>query len=316
MSLNKTFRYYKEYGLKCTIIMAIYHLFQHADNDSYIKRGIVQLKHSVICNYLKSHYYNVAISERKDSSINNGYSQCIWTAWLQGEENAPEVICLTISSIRKHSGNHQVIVITDDNVDSFISIPQIIKKKHADGIIGHSHYADIIRMMILAQYGGVWVDATTFLCKSIDEKAFVSPFYSIGFNSEKSTIYVSNLKWIVGHIGGCKDSKYLSIISSMLVSYWEEHDVLIDYFVFDYFIALLYYNDELFHSIVDNLGKNVKFTYELNRIMDEPLNKTVLDNLLLSNNIFILSHRQKHQRQTPEGLMTNYGYLYDQYLGE
>lgn len=318
MNRNTLFRYYKEFGFKCTLVVLLNRLFQKSRNNSFFSWVILHFKHEAICKYLYKHYYNVVEIEQEKKDIDNQkrYYQCIWTAWLQGEENAPEGIHLTISSIRRHAGNHQVVVISNDNVDKYIEIPLIIKEKHTEGIIGDAHYADIIRMMILAKYGGVWLDATTFLFKPIDEEAFSSQFYSVGFDSKKKIANISNLRWIVGHIGGCESSKYLSFISAMLLSYWKEHDLPIDYFVFDYLIALLYQHDNSFHDIIDHLEKRKRFTYELKLIIDEPYDKTALDNLFAHDNMYILSYRQTHQKQTPDGLETNYGYLYNQYLSK
>lgn len=311
----KIFSFFREYGFKCTIVMLLYGLFRHFGNNSNVKQFVLRQKHKVICDYLNKHYFSrIRAEQKKDDNEDNKYSECIWTAWLQGEDNAPEVIKLTLASMRKNAGGHKVVVLSDGNIDDYIQIPPVIRKKHADGIIGHAHYADVVRMMILARYGGIWLDATTFLYEQIDENAFSAQFYSIGFDSSKKTDYISNFKWIVRFIGGCRGSKYLSDISIMLSLYWEEHNIPIDYFVFDYLIALLYQNDNTFHDIVDSLEKKSGFTNELRLIMDKPHNEMELNDLLSHHNIYTLSYRHNHQRQTPEGLTTNYGYLCNQYL--
>lgn len=315
MKLLSLFKYLKEYGIKCTAIEIISRLFPYSKGSSSFRWNLLQIKHKTIMAYLYKHYYK-AISNKHlhNEEKTNPYPQRIWTAWLQGEENAPEVIQLTISSIRKNAGGHIVVVLTNNNIDDYVQIPQKIKKKHDDGIIGHAHYVDVIRMLILARYGGIWLDATTFLHKPIEEDAFDSQFYSIGFNTKRLNKYVSDYKWIVGHIGGCKDSKYLGQISTMLVSYWEEHSIPIDYFVFDYLIAVLYKNDFSFQSVVDDLKRQKRFTNGLALIVDEAYNEEKLRDLFSNNDLYILSYRKMHQIQNQDGLITNYGYLYNEYL--
>ena len=305
-------KYLKEYGIKCTIAMLLFRLFKKNKSNSNIKNAITQYKHKVIYDYIMSYYSDKF--DIKKTNTGDKLEGCIWTAWLQGEENAPEVIQLTIASMRKHANGHRVVVLTNDNVDDYIEIPSIIKTKHSNGIMGHAHYSDVIRIMILAKYGGVWLDATIFINTPIDEKAFVSPFYSIGFSSNKKSEYVSDHKWIVVILGGCKQSIYLYDIAHMLTSYWEEHIIPIDYFVFDYIISALYSRNIDFHDIVDSLEKQKRFTYELSLIINEPFNDNIMNGLVSQNCFYSLSYKKNYIKKTKEGSLTNYGYLYDQYL--
>lgn len=315
--MKKLHLYHKiqEYGIKCTMVSLLSGLFDYGKHKLKWNWLVLQKKHKTILNYLTKHYYNnikTITCEKKDNQ--KVYSQCIWTAWLQGESNAPKVIQLTIQSMRKHANGHTVIVITDENVDNYVQIPLKIKQKHAEGKMRNAHFADVIRMLVLEKYGGIWLDATMFLHEPIDESAFVSPFYSIGYDSSDKVKYISNNKWIVGIIGGCACSQYLSRISEMLISYWKEHIVPIDYFVFDYLVEILYLNDNSFRTIVDDLKKYRKgFTFELNLVINEPYNENVMKKLFSNNNIYILSYRNTYIEKTETGLLTNYGYLCNQY---
>ena len=306
--------YIKEYGLKCFLAINLSKLFSFTDNDPQWKRNILQYKHKVILDYL-CNYLSLEKEEHSSVRVNDKdeYKNCIWTAWLQGEEDAPEVIKLNFASIREKSSGHSVIVITNKNVSCFISVPESIKQKHESGIIGHAHYSDMIRMMILAQYGGIWLDATIFLHAPIDEKAFSSSFYSVGFLSGKG-LYVSEHKWLVRVIGGNNNSAILNTISSMLNSYWIEHSVPIDYFVFDYLIAVLYRENHEFHLIIDSLPKIKFFTDELRKNINDQYSENVLNRLFQGNQIYTLSYKYDYQKQTPDGKISNYGYLVNKIL--
>lgn len=37
-------------------------------------------------------------------------------------------------------------------------------------MISYTHFADIVRMTLIAERGGIWIDATTFVCKNISEE--------------------------------------------------------------------------------------------------------------------------------------------------
>lgn len=314
-SLLNLYRYLKEYGFKCTFIFCLCMLFPYSETkNGRWRRQLIQRKYRTLTNYLYRHYYQTSESSQQVVSGQNRYNNCIWTAWLQGEENAPEVIRITLASIRKHANGHPVIVIGNDNVDQYIVIPQTIRQKHESGAMSHAHYSDVIRMMILAQYGGLWLDATMLLHEPISEEAFQCPFYSVGFSKTNGEKYITGNKWLIGVVGGYRNSPYLVTIAKMLSRYWTEHSIAIDYFVFDYFVYILYQADSSFHLIVDNLPKMVHYTYVLRKIINCPYDEKQLKTLYTDKQIYLLSYRGNYIKKTPEGDMTFYGYLYNLFL--
>ncbi len=313
--LAKLCLFYREYGFRCFIAKCASDLFPYSDkHKSKARKKILQHKFDEYTNYLAK-YYRCFVDSGNFKSDSCGMRGCIWTAWLQGEDKAPEVIRMNLASIRKNAGEHPVVVISYENVDLYLNIPSHIKDKHQNGIIGSAHYADIIRMMLLEKYGGLWLDASMFVYHPIDESAFSSSFYSVGFQGKKGK-YVSDDKWVIGIIGGKENSKYLSAISRMLSSYWTEHEVLIDYFVFDYLIAVLYKNDLSFRVIVDHLPRMPFFLNSLVKIINEPYNHSALCEMLPENQVCYLSYRNKYRKITDEGQLTNYGYLFQELFHE
>ena len=94
-------KYCKEYGVICTLAIILFRLFHFLGDKSMIYWMIVKFKHRTILNYLYHHYYIKLQNKGQQQVEKNPYANCIWTAWLQGEENAPEVVKLTIASMRK-----------------------------------------------------------------------------------------------------------------------------------------------------------------------------------------------------------------------
>ena len=309
-------RYYNEYGIRCTFafLLCILFPYSNAKNRNWRQR-ILRYKNKTFTNYLQKYYRQTAESRQEPAvACENDSRNSIWTAWLQGEENAPEVIRITLASIRENANGHPVIVISNENVDCYIDIPQSIKDKYESGLMGHAHYADVIRMMILAKYGGIWLDATMMLHEPIPEEAFQCPFYSVGFKAGNEEKYISGNKWLVRVIGGNMESVYLSAISRMLTNYWEDHNTAIDYFVFDYLIYILYESDRSFHLIVDKLYRMDHYTNELRKIINEPFDEKTIKDLCIKNQIYTLTYRGNYHKQTPEGRMTFYGYLYNHFI--
>ncbi len=314
--LKYLFEYCREYGFRCLIALVLSSLFPYSGNGSQWRKRILKYQHRVIVDYLDRHYYSRSYSScsQQDCQPDTEDSDyCIWTAWLQGEENAPEVIRLTLASIRENAGGHSVVVLTENNIEQYIEVPAAIKRKHENGTMRHAHFADVVRMKILEKYGGIWLDATTLLYEPINENAFSSAFYSVGFMT-KNERFITESRWIVRLIGGCRDSRYLSMISRMLSMYWEEHILPIDYFAFDYLIYLVYRNDRQFRSIVDQLPQMEMPTNMLRDVMNERFSRKQLNGIMTNHQMYTLSYKYDYRTRTPDGDRTNYDYLLERYL--
>lgn len=310
--IKKMCKYIHEFNLVCFITNLLSTIIPYKTEDNKIAWFLLQRKHNSILRYLYR-YYNRAVradtQQLSDNKVMKGYEKCIWTAWFQGEENAPEVIQLTIASIRKNANKHNVVLLTDDNLHTYIDIPDRIQKKYLNGTIGKAAYADIIRLMILAKYGGIWVDATILMNSPFDETCYDMPFFSIGVDGKKSQ-FISSNRWIAGIVGSNGNSKYSYILSKMFNDYWLDHDEYIDYFIIDYMIAILYNNDIGFKIIVDSFSKMKFHTNELRMVMDKQYSESCMNNLLRKGQLYSLTYRHEYIKETMQGKQTNFGYLY------
>ena len=313
--INSMLDYGREYGIKCLLAVSLSNLFQYKKGRKLSWR-LLQYKHKVMTDYLYKNYYSKVYEKRLQTTIESQFHQCIWSAWLQGENEAPDVIRLTLASIRKNAGTHRVIVLTNENIHDYIEVPAVILDKHRSGIIGNAHFADIVRMMILAKYGGLWLDATMLLHEPIDESAFSREFFSVGLNKIEPSRYVANNKWLVGVVGGSYNSPFLWAISQMLNEYWTEHNTCIDYFVFDYLIAVLYENNTSFACAVDTLPRMEFYTNSLRKIINTSVHDAQLNDLMCKGQMYYLSYRYDYLKQLEDGNETVYGYLYRSLLSD
>lgn len=91
---------------------------------------------------------------------NTTVDNAIWVCWLQGADAMPPVTRICYDSICKHAKGHPVILLTQDNFHDYVMMPQNIERLYTLGKINPAHYADIMRVNLLAQQGGLWLDAT------------------------------------------------------------------------------------------------------------------------------------------------------------
>ncbi|MEM7195592.1 MAG: capsular polysaccharide synthesis protein [Pseudomonadota bacterium] len=83
----------------------------------------------------------------------------IWFLWLQGKDEMPEVVKLCYESWGFHNAGHDLIFLDKSNLYEYVQLD--------DSILGNKNLtvqalSDVIRINLLDQNGGVWVDATCY----------------------------------------------------------------------------------------------------------------------------------------------------------
>ncbi len=94
----------------------------------------------------------------KSSKIPN----VIYTYWHN--ENIPTFINKCINSWKRHNPSYDIIIINKNNINKYIPF-DIYKLKFAKS---NQQVADFIRIYVLSVNGGIWLDASIYLNKSLD----------------------------------------------------------------------------------------------------------------------------------------------------
>lgn len=87
----------------------------------------------------------------------------IWILWLQGFDEAPELVKVCVLSIERTLGKSEYICLLDENnLFDYIDLPDYIVEKWHKGIIDDTRFSDLIRLRLLNVYGGIWMDSTIY----------------------------------------------------------------------------------------------------------------------------------------------------------
>ena len=90
----------------------------------------------------------------------------IWFVWFQGMERAPEVVRRCHETWLRQNAGWDVVTLDETSLGEFASLD------YANGALAKqspNHRANVLRMELLARHGGVWVDATCFCVRPLDE---------------------------------------------------------------------------------------------------------------------------------------------------
>lgn len=165
-------------------------------------------------------------------------SNKVFILWLQGVDKAPLLVKTCIKSIQKHLPDKEIVILTGQSINDYISFPDYIIEKHKLGIIGPAHFSDLIRISLLCDYGGIWCDATCLMTETPptlmtgETPLFVFKSIDLSRQDVEPTI-CSN--W---YISAWSNQKILLLTRKLLFEYWKESNKVDDYFIFHIFLAI------------------------------------------------------------------------------
>ena len=184
-------------------------------------------------------YVDEAISSLDISALENSPAQdrkIIWQYWHQGEENAPLIIQKCLESVKKFHPDYEVKVLSFDNINEYVTLPQKYFDLLAQKKIPIAIFSDILRLNLLRQYGGIWIDSTIFLTARLPDDILGSGFMVMQKNIETD---------VSGNIMSCffirskSNSVLLEAIRRSIENYWNDNDYLLNYFIFEHIATLI-----------------------------------------------------------------------------
>lgn len=102
----------------------------------------------------------------------------IWILWLQGFDNAPDVVQRCLKSWQDYNPDWKVVALDAESLSEYLDLREIIDVDNRPDITVQK-VSNIIRTNLLATYGGVWADATCLCCKPLN--TWIDEYASSGF---------------------------------------------------------------------------------------------------------------------------------------
>ncbi|MGN0437498.1 MAG: capsular polysaccharide synthesis protein [Lachnospiraceae bacterium] len=284
---------------------------RNGQKESPAVRKRLEIKHKVMIQYFDREFADFLTDYDYDRPLVDDdpqYHDCIWMCWWQGIENAPEIVKKCIDSVRQNAGTHRLIVITEDNYKEYANIPQWFIDKRNAGIISKTHFADLLRLTLLAEHGGMWLDATFFCTSQVIEDYFNYPLWSIkrpdylhlsiasGYFATYALKCSYEYRWI------------FATIRDFFLHYWQTNDSLIDYLTLDYMIALAQIKDSRIQTAFKNIVPNNPDCEELQNVLGEPYDVDVWKEMKKNTSLFKLTWKLEYPR-SKNNKDTFYSYL-------
>lgn len=201
-------------------------------------------KTAKICEDLIHQYHESPVEYRIEPKKQFDTDRIIWQYWAQGYDDVPEVVSRCLKSVERYASDYYIIRLDDGNLSEYLDFPEFINNKRPS--YSKAHFSDILRLMLLKAYGGIWMDATILLTGPIPENIASCDFFVFrrdpaepNYKYWRNT-YAYYFGWAKGFrvnmlnsfIVAQKGNKTINDLCDYMLFWWETHDSVPDYFIF------------------------------------------------------------------------------------
>lgn len=288
--IETTYKVSKKTKLKCLILLC---------------EKIYKFKNFLILKFLNNNL------DRKILSFGNNETktkQIIWVCWFQGENQAPPIVKTCINSIKDHSNGWDVVIITKENMLNYVNIDERILKKWESGTISNTSFSDLLRVNLLAQNGGFWMDATIFLTKDMMPIEYYGSFFSL--KSDDFPINPITMGfWSGYYIFSTKGNIIVEQWAEYFNKYYIKFNQPVDYFLVDYLLLLTLSNLDLL-SFFQTKSINGNGRFLLQAMLNQPATqeniKLILDD---KQGVHKVTYKKKYKLEV-NNIKTMYYYFF------
>jgi|694.fasta_scaffold94412_1 hypothetical protein len=174
----------------------------------------------------------------------------IYILWFQGFNNAPPIVKICVNSYKYYNPDWNIILLDNTNLINYVNLEDYIKDINSKNI-KKCHLSDIIRVLLLKLYGGLWVDATSFCNKPLNNwlpKYITNGFFV--FDKPWPDRLISN--WF---IYSDKNNYIIDKWCNQTIKYYNKNNEASNYFIHHYIFNSLYKYDIIFRQLWNNVPK-------------------------------------------------------------
>lgn len=206
--------------------------------------------------------------------------------WFQGFDKAPDIVKQCVNSWKYYNSDWAVIFLDNSNLSHYVNLHDYINISKKT--LTPQARSDIVRLCLLKTHGGVWVDATTFCNKPLNDwlPTYIKEGF-FGFHKPTPDKLISS--WFIYTE---KDNYIINKWLESLIEYYLHRKSPHTYYWVHGLFGQCYKNDESFKTIWDNVPKlSANGPHTINR-MFAPINpkiKQQIDSKVVP--LYKLTHR-------------------------
>jgi hypothetical protein len=243
-----------------------------------------------------------------------------WQYWHQGiHATTSKMVIECLNSVKKYRGDYEVILLTGETVWDYIELPDFVFEKFGKNGFNFAKLANLIRLYLLSAYGGVWLDATVYLTKPVDERILNAGFFAFQrakiappdakmFRNFDPLYFSWNPEFLAGMLNSFMvakpDNKIVADLLSIHLAYWKKEVKVGHYYLFQ-----IMFNRMMLHSEWEKLNCEIVGDTDCHKLQVVSLNKfdrRLFDEIKAKSDIHKLTYRFDRFCQIPEGSFFDY----------
>lgn len=235
----------------------------------------------------------------------------VWCCWWQGAEQMPEIVAMCHTRLKQIIPNNaELHVITEKNYRDYVTLPEHVLKKFKEGKITVTTLSDILRMCLLSDYGGFWIDATVFISSDFPEEFISHDYFAQCMNDTvKWNREACKGRWCGFLMSGSKNNILFRFVRDAFFYWWKKHDDIIDYVLIDYLTLVGYENIKPIHDMIDKLPGNNEDVFEMYKVLHYPYSEDLYKDLTRTTHLHKLTYKMDLYKKTKDGEETLYQHM-------
>jgi hypothetical protein len=166
----------------------------------------------------------------------------VWALWLQGRDRSPRIVEECLDSWERQNPTWEVRCLDATTLGRYVDVTSVVDL--ATSTVTAASLSDIVRLMLLHEYGGVWVDATLYCNRPLDDwlhPLLVEDLFAFSRPGPDRLV----ASWF---LAAREPSDLVGTWMAAMVDYWRGRSRSDDYFWFHHLFGQLYDADPLFRS--------------------------------------------------------------------
>ncbi len=194
--------------------------------------------------------------------------ETIWQFWDNPTgRKTPEIVKSSLQSVDKFKGKFDHKILNNTTYADYSDLPGYVIDKFKCGKIDYMHFSDLLRLNLLKNHGGIWLDATGYMTDFVptyilDEDFFV---FLTGQLTHYPYSFMQNC-----FIRAKKGSYLCDAWYRMCIAYWKNETEAVDYFQ----------HQLMFKTLVSHQAKAKNLFNQMPQISEDEIQHLVGDNLL------------------------------------
>jgi hypothetical protein len=261
-----------------------------------------------VTDYLLTNYSSAIDKYKHKENIykTSDYPYPVWVCWLQGENEMPKVVKECYKSLLRNANGHVINLITRENYSKYVSIPEYIMDKIDNEIISKTNFSDILRVFLLYEYGGLWIDSTILVTSPLPEYTGYD-LYSIKKDTFSENI--SQFRWASFLFYTTKENVLFDFLKYFFLEYCKQEEKWIDYCLIDYAIAIAYDNIPSIKKAIDKIPYSNQQIYNLSSELNNSYSSALLEEICKDTCFHKLTYKEEYSKYTKDGQLSFWGFL-------